>query len=188
MTLENVSEFCSAFAAVVALIISCWNIIESKKNIEASTRPIIKAYLARTSVRSENYYLVIKNYGASNARITDLTLSVDWDEISSSPSCNLTQLAPTTEFPPGYKLCTALNTMKLKKLVNKRTQSGIPFGIILKIKYVSETNKHYAEECILNLSLIENLQLAPRPSFEISEEGSLRLIANGLIDIEEKLL
>ena len=59
-----------AIAAILGLGFTAYSVYQASKNIESATRPVITPYIELVNSDPGAYYFIIKNFGASSARIT----------------------------------------------------------------------------------------------------------------------
>lgn len=177
----------TAFTAILSAVIAVKTLTQNKRMIEASTRPLIKPYLYVSYLRAQRYYLVLKNFGYSSAKIIKFECDFDLSQVTypefDAPFSNILG----AEFPPSHKIFSQLARLELEKAMNdyfKEHQKPLIINIF--IEYVSDTNKIYSERTSINIGHISStLRSRPSPN---TPEDSLRNIADGLIDIGEKLL
>lgn len=99
--IELIGIFASLITSIIAIKISLMTLRQNSKMIEESTRPYIGIYGTYTFVKEVLYYIVVKNFGASSARI----LSFDYDADlglcikSSHPRAPFKHLVDTTIMP-----------------------------------------------------------------------------------------
>lgn len=76
----------SLITSVVAIIISLLSLKQNSKMIADSARPYIGVYGAGTYVSQAHYYIIIKNFGQSSARIDDFKCDIDLSKYRIKPS------------------------------------------------------------------------------------------------------
>lgn len=72
---------CTALTAIASVIIAVLTLKQNNKMIRNSTRPYITISFRPTNFQDYRLYIVIKNYGASGAVITNLEFSESLEEI-----------------------------------------------------------------------------------------------------------
>jgi hypothetical protein len=175
----------TALTAIASVYIARKTLEQSSQNIEASTRPYIKPYLAVTYVQTVSYYLVIKNFGASSAKILGFKAeNFDWTPFVYKELGTPFQNIVNAELPPGHKIYTYFDPVKTKQFLEETNQKPYTFNITL--TYKSETGQIYTEETTINMHLYSDLCFA-RPS-QPDDEYSLKMIANGIIELGEQKL
>ena len=191
MSCETIAQltlsFLTACAAIFSLIISVKTLKQNSRMIEASTRPLIKPYLSVSYVRQPTYYLILKNFGNSSAKITKFECDFDLSTITypefDAPFANIIG----AEFPPSHKIFSQLVRLELEKITLDyfRTHKK-PFAINIFVEYISDSNAIYSENTDINIGHISGvLHSRPHPN---NSETSLRNIADGIIDLGEKFL
>lgn len=177
----------TAITAMISVIIATLTLLQNAKSIEASTRPYIKPYLAMTHIQVPEYFIIIKNFGASSAKITKLTTDIEWEHFTYPELRSPFKYITDTEFPPNHKVFTELAVFPTKKYLAKHVETNQePLIYTMHIEYISESGKTYVEETKLNLTY-DFGHTHGRPS-QSSSDYSLKMIANGLVDISEKSL
>lgn len=186
-TPELVLAVITAITAIISVIIATLTLRQNAKSIEASTRPYIKPYLAMTNIQAPEYFIVIKNFGASSAKITKLITDIEWQHFTYPELPTPFKYITNTELPPGHKVYTALAVLPTKMYMDSYVKNKQkPLTYTMHIEYISETRKTYIEETKLNLTY-DFGHTHGRPS-QPNSDYSLKMIANGLIDISENTL
>ena len=174
----------TALTAIVSVCIARRTLEQNSKNIEASTRPYIKPYLAVTNVQTVAYFLVIKNFGTSSAKIINFKTDVNWEQFVYEDLGIPFQNIENSELPPGHKVYTYFDPLKTKRFLEETDKRPFTFSITL--TYESEAGHVYTEKTTINMHLYSDLCFA-RPS-QPDDEYSLKMIANGIIELGEQKL
>lgn len=185
--IELILAAMTAFAAISSTFIAVLTLKQNSRNIEASTRPYIKPYLAMSNVQTLEYYLIFKNFGASSATITKLTTDIEWEHFTYENLREPFKYIVNSELPPGHKTYTALAPLPTGKYLSayvKEHQTPLIYNV--HIEYRSESGQRYSEDTSLNMTY-DFGQTHGRPH-QPDKEYSLKMIANGIIDIGEKIL
>ena len=106
--IEIISIITSLFTSIVAIIISVKTLKQSEQTLEETTRPYVCVYGQSINPGSPQFYLVVKNFGASPAHMTKFTYTPDLSNCydTSNPSRNfLTDLSKGTLAPGQSKIC-----------------------------------------------------------------------------------
>lgn len=191
MSFETIIELILAAvttgAALASVYIAVQTLKQNSRNIEASTRPYIRPYLAMSNVQTLEYYLIFKNFGASSAKITKLTADIEWEHFTYEKLREPFKYIVGSELPPGHKTYTALAPIPTKKYLSDYVEDHkTPLIYSIHIEYRSESGQCYSEDTSLNMTY-DFGQTHGRPH-QPCQEYSLKMIANGIIDIGEKML
>lgn len=184
---QLVLSLLTACASILSLSISIKTLKQNNRMIESSSRPLIKPYLSTSYVQSTTYYLVLKNFGKSSAKIIRFECDFDLGTITypelDAPFTNIIG----TEFPPSYKIFSQLTRLELERtIIDYFKEHNQPFGINIFIEYISDSGIVYSENTSINLGYMGGiLRSRPSPS---NADYSLKYIANGIIDLGEKIL
>lgn len=76
----------SLATSIIAIIISVVSLKQNSKMISDSSRPYIGIYGSGTYVSQAHYYIIIKNFGQSSARIDDFKCDIDLSKYRIKPS------------------------------------------------------------------------------------------------------
>lgn len=173
--IELIGIFASLITSIIAIKISLMTLRQNSKMIEESTRPYIGIYGTYTFVKEVSYYIVVKNFGASSARILsfDYDANLDLCIKSSRPRAPFKHLVDTT-IMPGQSFKANIDLPTALKHFD---------SVIFSIKY-SYGKKIYTEEIVLNLKADSG-----NSQIRLNEEGKeLRSISLTLQDIDSRLL
>lgn len=177
----------TAAAAIISTIIAMKTLKQNSKNIEASTRPYIKPYLAMSNVQTVGYYLIIKNFGTSSAKITKLTTDIEWKHFTYEKLREPFKYIVGSELPPGHKTYTALAPLPTRMYLDTYAKDHqTPLIYKIHIEYQSESGQDYGETTTINMTY-DFGHTHGRPH-QPDNDYSLKMIANGIIDIGEKML
>lgn len=106
----------STIASIVAIIISVLTLIQNSKMIENSTRPYIAVYGASTHVGTNpHYYLIVKNFGQSAAKINTFVCKPNLAKYSDSSYDNPFYKLSGTTMVPGQSFRCAINIAALQE-------------------------------------------------------------------------
>lgn len=168
----SVSSFLLAFISVVILIVT---IRQNHLMLENEARAYLSIYGNVTSCEGSGFYLIIKNFGKSNAVITSLKCDVDLSRFSYIKERTPFSHMENASIAPGQSFMCALKQVSL-------FNSGIPF-ITFEITYECN-HKKYSDAFCLNLISFTDLIQA-----NASTKGNeLKIISNTLQDINRRLL
>lgn len=167
--ISAIADVIMAIAAVVALGFTAYSVYQASKNIESATRPVITPYIELINSDPGAYYFIIKNFGASSARITGFKTELrGFDDIDDDmPILQQLSMHRTydpfenivgTEFPPGYKLYTTLALFAVEGTAANAFKRGYDQSFIaVTISYLSDAGHGYSERHLLNLASAANL-------------------------------
>lgn len=94
-----------AIAAILGLGFTAYSVYQASKNIESATRPVITPYIELVNSDPGAYYFIIKNFGASSARITGFKTELrGFDDINNDMPI-LQQLSIHRTYDPFEKHC-----------------------------------------------------------------------------------
>lgn len=165
----------SVLLAAISLITVIITLIQNRKMIESSTRPIISVYSQEIILQPNmpSFYIVIKNYGGSVAYMK--SFSYDYDFVGGygidSPKDYLNEMNHAVLAPGQSKICH-LDTSKINKAVT------------FDIEYQSETGKNYSGHFTVDLKAGTLM-----PSAKMGREGSeLSTISYTLQEMLQKSL
>ena len=106
--IEIISIIASLFTSIIAIIISVKTLRQSERTLEETTRPYVCVYGQSINPGAPQFYLVIKNFGASPAYMTKFTYTPDLSSCYDSPFQNcdfLADLANCALAPGQSKIC-----------------------------------------------------------------------------------
>lgn len=164
----------SLVASIAAIIISVKTLRQNSKMIEESTRPLISMYIGTTYFSSTTTYLIMKNYGASSAVITDFSCSLDLSTCAYDSGYVPYSHVVGSNLCPGESLRFPILVTNLKKDIEPAT---------VNISYKSQS-KTYTEKLNINFSLQFDM-LHVRAN---TKDQHLKEISFALQDIAEKML
>lgn len=164
----------STIISTIAVIISVVTLRQNHQMVEESTRSYIVVYTAATNFQSPMYYLVIKNFGQTGARITSFSCDFDLAKCSYSPKYIPFEHIKDTFIAPNQSfVCN----------VNPREIFEDPKPITISIAY--EANKRtYTDSFVLNIKADSDLI----HSRAASKDKELKIISYTLQDMVEKML
>lgn len=180
-------DWLSAFAAIVALILSCVSISLTRKSIEAATRPELVPYVERLNIYDTSYYLVLKNFGASSAKILKFKSSVELSTFTHEGISDVFNKLEGTTFPSGYRIVAVLDKNKVQEFTNKKIENKEAPSFEIQIEYQNSRSKRYQETISINFGVIVNV---PQIRFEstVEKPDLQNSLANGVLEFEERLL
>lgn len=166
----------SFILAVISVVTVLITLRQNSKMIESSTRPYISIYLGTTYFQQTTSYIIIKNYGASSATITNFNCDFD-----------LSQCAYDKHIVP-FSHISGTTISPEESLAYPVVLTGIPDiknlePISFSIEYKSSCKK-YKEDISLNL-LAHCDMVHLRAS---TKNKDLKIISFALQDIAEKML
>lgn len=174
----------TAGVGICSVVIAIFTLRQNNKMIEASTRPVVKVYLTRIYIQTLQFYLVLKNFGSSSARITSFECDFDLSQISYEEFGTPFSRIVGTELAPGQKIYTAFAPMKFITFMEHwRSQHEQPFLIVFKLSYTSDSGLEYDEEVSINLSYSDDLT-SGRPTID-SIDKALKYSMHALEQIAE---
>ena len=162
----------SFLLAAISVIAVCLTLRQNRRMIESSTRPYMAVYLDN---RRNLATLVVKNYGASSATITEFDASVDFSKLTSGTGISPIKSLIGYTFPPGHALTTVFEYDAVKKHFSE-------FDV--RISYTSSTAT-YSESIHINITALQEL-FSAQP--QIPKGKELLQIARELNSIDDKLM
>lgn len=176
MDLSSVLTIITSFTSVIAVVISLLTLRQNSIMIENSTRPCIGVYGLSVYVRSPSYYIVIKNFGQSSARIDSFSCDIDLSKITRHNEFVPFSNIEGTTMMPGQTYRAAIDFSKVK------TEK-----IRLLTFLVSYSSGRHTYRDSISLKIDANLgNLEAHPSFEETTPESV--LAETLLDIHIKSL
>lgn len=176
-TLELFGILASTITSIIAIVISLLTLRQNAKMIEDSSRPCIGIYGLSTYVCNRNYYIILKNYGKSTARIESLTYDFDIALLSRSENYEPFSHIDGASIAPGQSYRCSIDFDK----VTAYELTCINFHIC----YSSGTRK-YEEDIFLKIDAnLGNLESHTKSS---EEKTPLAVISETLQDIHIKSL
>lgn len=164
-------SFILAAVSVVTVVIT---LRQNHKMIENSTRPYVAIYSRVTNFQEPFYYLVLKNFGQSKAKITGFSCNVNLKEFSKDPNQVPFQHIITTEIMPHQSFVCVLDRLKLCGHVNV---------LNFDISYIAGVKK-YSESFCINVET--DIELVSSRGATPGKE--LRNISYTLQDLVEKIM
>lgn len=163
--------FTTALVGIASIAIAICTLRQNSKMIEASTRPVVKIYLTRVYIQTVRHYLIIKNFGASSARITDFKSEFDLNNLTCLELGQPFRHIVGTELAPGQKILTAFAPSEFKTFIKKWAAThSEPLIFNINITYQSEAGINYSNTATINLSCVSGIALA-RPTINSSEDA-----------------
>ena len=165
-----VSSFLSNFIALFTVV---YTMVQNKKILEESTRPVISIYTDKIDTGNLHFYLIIKNFGKSPAYITKFEYDFDFRGCfnMSSDKDYLAELNHASLAPGQARICV-FDYSKINKPVT------------FHIEYKSGAGKTYKECFTIDLKAAVSL-----PSVKTWTEGKgLKTISYTLQEMLEKNL
>ena len=168
----GISSFLLALISVVILIVT---IRQNHLMLENESRAYLSVYGDTTNCQGITFYLILKNFGKSNALITSLECDTDLSSFS-----YIEKLIPFSHMAgcsiaPGQSFKCALKQFPL-------FTSGIQ-SINFRISYESNRKKYSEIYCISLSSFSDLIQTNAS-----SSDNELKIISNTLQDINRRLL
>lgn len=114
-TLELFGILASTITSIIAIVISVLTLRQNAKMIEDSSRPCIGIYGLSTYICERNYYIILKNYGSSPARIESLTYDFDIVLLSKHKNCEPFSHIDGASIAPGQSYRCAIDFDKVTK-------------------------------------------------------------------------
>lgn len=165
----------SFILAVISIVVAVITVRQNNKMIEASSRPYITVTAEMTNFGSPMYYLVLKNYGQTGARITKWASSFDLSVCGFGDKITPFKNIEGTFLAPGQSIVCAVDYEKLKAPDLGQLE--------IDIEYQSET-KCYSSKCPINTIAYADLVHARSNS----SKGELKNISYTLQDLVEKIM
>lgn len=159
---------------IVSLCIAVKTLKQNEKMIDASTRPYLVIYLGFLYVQDLECYFVLRNFGASAARVNSVTTNTDLSSISKESDVNLLSSFTAMVVAPNQRYLQRVDGVKL---------SSLKEPIVFDLNY-STPQKSYAESFIINPEVLCEIE-ASRASTTNKE---LKIISYTLQDIAEKMI
>ena len=171
--IQIISLIVTSATAIISAWIAICTLRQNNKMIEESTRPYILIYTTEINSGNLFMYLVVKNNGASSAKIERIDINPCLKGMYKIPNDKdfLKDLEGCSIAPSQSKICL-LDFEKIPKKVE------------IKITYSSSVKKRYTEEMIVNLKAGATL-----PKGKTSTKGKeLRTISYVLQEMLEREL
>lgn len=175
--IQIINVIFSLLLSSVAIVISIKTLKQNKEMLISSTRAYLSVYTAMTDIYNLNYFIILKNFGNSNAHIKSLKCNCDLSKISILPESKRIPFQHISEtfIAPGQSFQYCIDHVKLQKL-NKL--------LTFDITYVSN-GITYDEHFVLNhIADKDFLKLRAKPD----NGKELLVISQALQDISEKFL
>ncbi|WMJ23708.1 hypothetical protein RBG61_03305 [Paludicola sp. MB14-C6] len=164
-------------ATIVIVHYNRKSIKEMKTTREAESRPYVFAYLHKDP-RDLNFYLHLKNYGKSGAKINSLTIT---PSLQLCENKNLSEYTQNIILAPSQKLYFIL----LEK--SEETQKS-DYHVCLNYSPIHDSSKKYQEDYDLIIQYADLMGYTEPQNSKLSPEGNaLRNIASNLDSIRNKL-
>lgn len=164
----------SLITSIVAIAISVKTLRQNSRMIEESSRPYISVYVGTTFFSNTVTYLIIKNFGASSAVITDFSADIDFS------TCSYDNDHIPFEHIVGVQLCPS-ESIQFPVDSYKLSKSAKTFNIFIKYK---SKEKEYCEKISVNFDAhCDRLHLRANSTGKHDKE-----ISFALQDIAEKML
>lgn len=172
--IQLIGIFTSTVISIIAVIISVVTLRQNSKIVEESARPYIIVYTGSTNFQNPAYYLIIKNFGQTGARITSFSCDFDLSKCSFSPKNIPFKHIENTFIAPNQSF--ACN-------VNPHVLFEVPKPITIKISYEAG-KRNYSDSFVLNIEA-DSDNITTRAS---TKDKELKIISYALQDIAEKML
>lgn len=167
----------STITSLIAIWISVKTMRQNSKMLEESSRPYIGIYGVSTHIHQSVYYIIIKNFGQSAARIDSLTYDFDLAKLSLANGHDPFAFIDDATLMPGQSYRCAI---KFQKILDNKL-SLLHFYV----KYSSGTH-HYEDDISLKLNAnLENFETHQVPNKTIDAD---HIIAETLQDMHIKSL
>lgn len=174
MSVEFIFSLITAITSIVAVVISVFTLIQNSEMIENSTRPYIGIYGLSVFVVDRTYYIIIKNFGQSSARIESFHSDPLLDNFSKiKGEVPFSHIVGST-IMPGDSFRASFNF------------DVLPEYITFQLSYSCGRKRYYDTISLKIDSNIGNLQTHQRPSGPSSAPESI--IAETLQDMHIKSL
>lgn len=168
----------TALIGIASIVISIFTLRSSNKMIEESTRPYLCVYLQAINSGTPNFYIIVKNFGSSGAKITKFIPDFDLEKLKAFDK----QKKPFdkiqgTFLAPNQKLYTTIFNIDFKSMPNIMN---------FKIEYTSCSGKIYSDSFAVNKDVFEGLitgrtnTTAPDESLKIMAHSMQALLENSL--------
>lgn len=119
MRLSDWINLCLAILSLLLSIISVVTVVitlrQNKKMIESTSRPYVVIYGEITNFSNLMFYIVMKNYGKSGAKIKKLSCDVDLSRYSYSPSIVPFGHIENTMLAPNQNIICNLDFLQLNR-------------------------------------------------------------------------
>lgn len=166
-----IMSFVLAVVSVGTVVIT---LRQNHRMIENATRPYLALYGAITNFQSPQYYLVLRNFGQSSAKITKFTSSVDLSICSDSKVATPFEHIVGFSLAPNQALQVPVEYMKLIQLTQE---------IVIHLEYSSGEN-HYSETSVINLAAHADFPI----SRSATDRAELKIISYTLQDMAIRMM
>ncbi len=168
----------TALVGIASIVISIFTLRSSNKMIEESTRPYLCVYLQAINSGTLHFYVIVKNFGSSGAKITKFIPDFDLEKLKAIDE----QKKPFgkiqgTFLAPSQKLYTTIFNVDL---------NNMPDIMNFKIEYTSCSGKKYSDSFVLNQDVFDGL-ITGRTSVKQCDE-SLKIMAHSMQALLENSL
>lgn len=158
------------FIGIFSIVISIFTLRSSNKMIEESTRPYLCIYLQAINSGTLHFYVIIKNFGSSGAKITKFIPEFDLEKLKALDK----QKKPFdkiqgTFLAPNQKLYTTIFNIDFKSMPNIMN---------FEIEYATTSGKTYSDTFTVNKDVFDGLTTG-RTTITNSDE-SLKIMAHSL--------
>lgn len=141
MIVNIVTSISSLIISVTSIVLVILSIQQNNRILENATRPYICVYGQLINLGDIHFYIVIKNFGASPARITKFETTPDLSNChfeTKSPRIYLKEIVQSTIAPGRSRICL----LDFSKIPNEDIQFDI--------EYITGKKK-YSEKIITNI-------------------------------------
>lgn len=179
MDISTITNICLCILSFLLAVVSVITVIVTLKQnstmIENSSRAYVSIYGDSINCQSPNFYIVVKNFGCSNALITSFQCDTDLSKFSYDENFTPFSRIENTSIAPNQAFKCTLNHLSL-------FNSGIP-TITFRITYKSN-NKNYSDTFLIHLDAFPNL-IRTRAH---NKDNELTVISEALQELDERLL
>jgi len=158
-TIQLFGIIASFVTSIIAIVISVITLRQNSKMIESASRPIISLYIDAITVCEQTSYFVLKNFGASPAKI----VSFEYDSVLKETRQKFSLLSSQFDYIEGIVLAPGQSKL-LEYDMTRLPVDDVSFNI----KY-SFGNILYSEEVTLNVKKYIHLPVTRNSSHVLSE-------------------
>lgn len=178
----NISDYINLILCILSFILAVISVVtvvitlkQNSKMIENSTRPYLVIYSRVTNFQDPMYYIILKNFGQTGAKIENFECNLDLLDFSYSSEHRPFEHINNTYISPGQSIISNIDALKLSKENIK--------DITFNISYSSGVKKYTEKYTVNYLSDTDHVQ-----SRASTKDKELKIISYTLQDLVEKLL
>lgn len=168
----SISSFILAVISIVFVVIT---IKQNSKMIKNASRAYVSVFGDVIRINGQSFYIVVKNFGCSDAVITDFKCDTDLHEFSYDERLYPFSHMINTSIAPNQSFRCSLDHLKL-------FNSGIS-AIHFDIAYISN-DENYSDKFTINLDAFADLTCGR----DSTKNAELKTIANSLQELNERHL